>query len=82
MTATKIGQAMLLFTQADRIMGRLFKGTGLGLPFAKLLVEGHGGSLQNPSEPGNCRKVTLRMLAEKKLSKNGRFKLADAESDR
>jgi len=82
MTATKIGQAMLLFTQADRIMERLFKGTGLGLPFAKLLVEGHGGSLQNTSEPGNCRKVTLRMLAEKKLSKNGRFKLADAESDR
>ena len=68
MTATKIGQAMLLFTQADRIMERLFKGTGLDLPFAKLLVAGHGGSLQNTSEPGNCRKVNLRMLAEKKLS--------------
>ena len=59
---------MLLFTQVDRIMERPFKGTGLGLSFAKLLVEGHGGSLQMTSEPGKGRKVTLRMLAEKKLS--------------
>ena len=68
MTATNIGQAMLLFTQVDRIMERPFKGTGLGLPFAKLLVEGHGGSLQITGEPANCRKVTLRILPEKKLS--------------
>ena len=68
MTATNMGQAMLLFTQVDRIMERPFKGTGLGLPFAKLLVEGHGGSLQITGEPANCRKVTLRMLPEKKLS--------------
>ena len=59
---------MLPFTQVDRILEQPFKVTGLGLPFAKLLVEGHGGSLQMTSEIGNCRKVTVRMLAEKKLS--------------
>ncbi len=68
MAATKMGQAMLPFTRVDRILEQPFKVTGLGLPFAKLLVEGHGDSLQMTSEPGKGRKVTLRMLAEKKLS--------------
>ena len=68
MTAKKMGQAMLPFTQVDSILERPFECTGLGLPFAKLLVEGHGGSLQMTSAPGKGRKVTLRMLAEKKLS--------------
>ena len=66
MTALEMEQAMLPFTQVDTGLARRFEGTGLGLPLAKLLVEGHGGSLQMTSEPGKGTEVTVRMPAEKK----------------
>ena len=63
MTAAEIEQAMLPFTQVDSSLARRFEGTGLGLPFAKLLVEGHGGSLHMESEPGKGTVVSVRLPA-------------------
>jgi len=68
MTATEMEQAMLPFTQVDSSLERRFEGTGLGLPLAKLLVEGHGGSLHMTSEPGKGTEVRVRMTAVKKFS--------------
>lgn len=51
MTAAEVEQAMLLFTQVDSSLERRFEGTGLGLPLAKLVVEGHGGALQIEVNP-------------------------------
>ncbi len=39
------------------------KGTGLGLPLAKSLVESHGGKLDLKSHPGKGTRVTLRFPA-------------------
>jgi signal transduction histidine kinase len=63
MTAAEIEQAMLPFTQVDSSLARRFEGTGLGLPLAKLLVEGHGGSLHMESEPGKGTVVSVRLPA-------------------
>jgi len=68
MTATEMEQAMLPFTQVDSSLERRFEGTGLGLPLAKLLVEGHGGSLHMTSEPGKGTEVRVRMPTVKKFS--------------
>ena len=56
---------MLPFTQVDSSLERRFEGTGLGLPLAKLLVEGHGGSLHRTSESGKGTEVAVRMPAVK-----------------
>ena len=61
MTAAEIEQAMQPFTQVDSSLERRFEGTGLGLPLAKLLVEGHGGSLRMESEPGTGTTVFVRL---------------------
>ena len=61
MTAAEIEQAMQPFTQVDSSLERRFEGTGLGLPLAKLLAEGHGGNLQMESEPGRGTTVFIRL---------------------
>jgi signal transduction histidine kinase len=61
MTAEDLEKAMLPFTQVDSSLTRRFEGTGLGLPLAKLLVEGHGGTLHMESEPGSGTMVTVRL---------------------
>lgn len=63
MTAEEVEQAMLPFTQVDNSLARRFEGTGLGLPLAKLLVEGNGGTLYMKSEPGTGTVVTVRLPA-------------------
>ena len=66
MSEQEIEQAMLPFTQVDGSLERRFEGTGLGLPLAKLLVEGHGGTLHMKSAPGEGTEVTVRLPAVKK----------------
>ena len=66
MSEQEIEQAMLPFTQVDSSLERRFEGTGLGLPLAKLLVEGHGGTLHMKSAPGEGTEVTVRLPAVKK----------------
>jgi signal transduction histidine kinase len=67
MTAEEIEQAMQPFTQVDSSLARRFEGTGLGLPLAKLLVEGHGGALVIASTPGKGTDVTVRLPAVKSV---------------
>lgn len=38
-------------------------GTGLGLPFARKVVEGHGGRIELQSEPGRGTRVCIRLPA-------------------
>jgi PAS domain S-box-containing protein len=51
-----------MFTQGDRITGRLKEGLGLGLTLVKTLVEMHGGSVDVASGgPGRGSEFTVRL---------------------
>jgi len=50
------------FEQVDDIMTRTHKGTGLGLPLVKALIELHGGAVELQSQPGKGTTVTLHFL--------------------
>jgi len=49
------------FGQVDSSLSRKHKGTGLGLPLAKKLVEAHGGTLEIDSEVGVGTTVKVRL---------------------
>lgn len=51
------------FEQVDDIMTRTHKGTGLGLPLVKALVEMHGGEVRLQSEPDKGTTLTLHFPA-------------------
>jgi signal transduction histidine kinase len=53
--------ALSPFGQIDRPVVKDLRGTGLGLPLAKTLVELHGGTLEMDSEPGRGTTVSLRI---------------------
>ncbi len=59
MTPEEQQQALQPFTQVDNRLTRSLKGTGLGLPLTRRLVELHGGRLEMSSAPGNGTTVTL-----------------------
>ena len=52
--------ALTPFGQVDNAANRDQRGTGLGLPPAKSLVERHGGNLELQSKPGKGTTVTVR----------------------
>jgi PAS domain S-box-containing protein len=57
-----VGRIFDMFTQGDRITGRLKEGLGLGLTLVKTLVEMHGGSVAVASEgPGMGSAFTVRL---------------------
>ncbi|MPY71738.1 MAG: PAS domain S-box protein [Alphaproteobacteria bacterium] len=51
------------FEQVDNEQNRRAQGTGLGLPLARSLVEGHGGRLALDSAPGKGTRITVRFPA-------------------
>ena len=60
-----IPKALAPFGQIDSGLGRMYEGTGLGLPLTKALVEMHSGSLDLQSEVGVGTTVTVRFPAER-----------------
>jgi signal transduction histidine kinase/CheY-like chemotaxis protein len=51
-----------LFTQSDRVPGRVSEGPGLGLALVRLLVEMHGGTVTGASEgPGRGSEFIVRL---------------------
>ncbi len=60
-----IQRAMEPFGQIDNPINRKYRGTGLGLPLTKGLVELHGGSFQLESTPGVGTTVTIRLPARR-----------------
>jgi signal transduction histidine kinase len=54
-----IAKAMTPFGQVDGALSHEQKGTGLGLPLARQLIELHGGTLALASEPGVGTTITI-----------------------
>lgn len=67
MTAEEIPRALEPFGQIQNVYSREHKGTGLGLPICKALVELHGGSFEVASVPGEGTTVTIRLPADRLL---------------
>jgi PAS domain S-box-containing protein len=63
--AADIPRVMEPFGQVDNPINRKFRGTGLGLPLTKGLVELHGGSFKLESTPGVGTSVTIRLPAKR-----------------
>jgi len=59
MNAADISKALQPFGQADNAMVSQLRGTGLGLPLVKSLIELHNGRLEIESEPGRGTQVRL-----------------------
>lgn len=59
MTAEELRQASIPFGQTSALTTHPGRGTGLGLPIVKSLIEAHGGSLRIDSRPGQGSQVTL-----------------------
>jgi len=62
-----IDRAMEPFIQVDSEVSRKFKGTGLGLPITKSLIELHGGSIRLDSALGVGTKVTVNLPAQRTI---------------
>ena len=67
MRAEDIPIALAPFGQVDSRLNRKYEGTGLGLPFARRLIELHGGELSIASSLGQGTVVTIK-LPESKLA--------------
>ena len=63
--AADIHRAMEPFGQVDNPINRKFRGTGLGLPLTKGLVELHGGRFDLESTPGVGTTITIRLPAQR-----------------
>jgi len=63
MSAEDIAKALEPFGQIDSSLARQFRGTGLGLPLTRSLIELHGGTMAIDSKPGRGTRVTLSFPA-------------------
>ena len=73
-----IPKALAPFQQIDSGLNRRHKGTGLGLPLTKSLIELHGGYLDLQSEVGVGTTVTVRFPAERVVPSPRETKAVDA----
>src|SRR3546814_4657124 len=71
MTADEVASAMEPFTQIDNTLARRHKGTGLGLPLTRRLIELHGGSMTIASDRGEGTRVTVVSSEERRVGKEG-----------
>ena len=60
---------MSAFGQADNVLSRHQRGTGLGLPLVKSLAEAHGGSFKLESELGKGTIATVRFPAARVIER-------------
>lgn len=67
MEPDSIARAMEPFIQVDSQISRRYKGTGLGLPITKSLVEMHGGTIILESGLNQGTKVTIHMPKERTI---------------
>jgi|HubBroStandDraft_5_1064220.scaffolds.fasta_scaffold15616_2 signal transduction histidine kinase len=67
MKRSDIATALAPFGQIDSRLARKHKGTGLGLPICKSLMELHGGDITIDSEPGLGTTMTARFPPERTL---------------
>ena len=67
--ARDIAKALTRFGQIESSLSRRYNGAGIGLPLTKRLVELHGGELSLESEPGVGTVVTVRLPAQRELSR-------------
>jgi len=57
------------FEQVEGALSRRYGGTGLGLPFAKKIVELHGGSIKLESEVDKGTRVEVRLPASRLIAR-------------
>ena len=69
--ATDLARIVLPFAQVESAQNGTRKGTGLGLPLSKGLVEQHGGSMMLASLPGLGTTVTVRLPGLMGLNQQG-----------
>jgi two-component system CheB/CheR fusion protein len=65
MSPAEANKAMAPFGQIDNVMGRKNRGSGLGLPLVKAMMDLHGGTMEIDSKPGVGTTVTLRFPPER-----------------
>jgi len=71
MNPNEIPKALEPFGQVDGHLSRRFEGTGLGLPLAQRLIQGHGGTLTVESEKGVGTTVTVHLPADRHIAHLG-----------
>ncbi len=69
MSPDEMAVALIPFGQVESSIARESKGTGLGLPIAKALMQLHGGDLFLDSAPGRGTSVTITLPAARVLER-------------
>jgi signal transduction histidine kinase len=71
MAPEEIPKALAPFGQVDGHLSRRYEGTGLGLPLAQRLIQGHGGTLKIESEKGVGTTVVVQLPPDRHIAHLG-----------
>ena len=82
MTELQIAECFEPFVQSDMTIGRIAEGIGLGLTFARALIELHGGSLRLTSADGEGTTATLALPRDRVLAGPAQETAQDVASPR